>query len=550
MVTRKTSPSSKAVYGTIALLIIFASLAVSVRLGLKGDGDLPTGDSAWTLSTTLQVVATEKGATIAIPPPWDTRYSRLFAQSLSHSGLRQKRIKSEVDKRDIVLVAAKAGSYTTEAIFSIHVSALARSEPNKQTLSEQNRAQWLSASEGVSINTPATLAIVERLTKAAQSPEEIIGKLFDYVSSNIRIDQRASSDSEIALSKKRGTALGSIRALTALLRTAHLPARMVTGVNLQVTAKEQPFFWLEVYDAESWLPLDPVHGYIKQLPAFYIPLRKADGPLVTTENARVMSTVWKIDTAYAPRSLLSSDRRKLSDILDLNRLSPASRENLGVLLLLPLGVLATEIMRQLIGIRTYGTFTPSLLALAVVHVEWRTAMIIFMLVTVIGVAIRSFLPKLNLQRTPLLAIVFTLVSLSMAIVVSGFIYFDPAMDSIVVLLPVVVLTMLVDRIYSVADERGMRTALVRLFWTTVSALISLLILLQAEWGTWLVAYPEIHAITLACIIMIGLYQGPKLRDFAVLHWLHEPAVFRSRRTDKKARSAKAVVEKKVDDEMI
>lgn len=536
MATSKTSPSFKAIYATIALLLIFVLFAVSVRTWVKQADELPTGDSAWTIRIAQQIVATEKGATISIPPPWDTRFARLFAQSLSHSGLRQKRIKTDTNKRDVVLIAPKAGNYSTEAIFSIHVSSLLRSEPKKSNLSELNRSQWLAESAGILINTPTTVAIVDRLSKADLTSEELIEKLFNYVSSNIRIDHRASSDSEDALTKKRATALGSSRALVALLRTAHLPARIVTGVNLQVAAKDQPFFWLEVYESESWLPLDPAHGYMKNLPAFYIPLRKADGPLVTTENAKVTSTVWKIDTAHAPGTLLSSESRKLTDILDLNRLSPASRENLGVLLLLPLGVLATEIMRQLMGIRTYGTFTPSLLALAIVHVDWRTAMIVFLLVTVIGVAIRAYLPNLNLQRTPLLAIVFTLVSISMALVVSGFTYFDPGMDSIVVLLPVVVLTMLVDRIYSVADERGMRTAMVRLYWTIVSAFISLLILWQTDWGLWLVAYPEMHAITLASIIMIGLYQGPKLRDLPILHWLHEPVLRKSRGNDKTVQS--------------
>ena len=190
-------------------------------------------------------------------------------------------------------------------------------------------------------------------------------------------------------------------------------------------------------------------------------------------------------------------------------------------------------MRQLMGIRTYGTFTPSLMALAVVHVDRTTAIIVFLLVTIIGITIRSYLPNLNLQRTARLAMVFTLVSISMAIVMSGFIYFDPGVDSIVVLLPVVVLTMLVDRIYTIADQRGMRTALIRLFWTVVAAFVSLFILLQADWSIWLVAYPEIHAVTLAVIIIIGLYQGPKLSEVPALSWLHEPESRVARSTDKR-----------------
>jgi hypothetical protein len=341
------------------------------------------------------------------------------------------------------------------------------------------------------------------------------------------------------LKKKRATMLGSSRALVALLRTAHLPARIVVGINLQAPAADQPYYWLEVYDDETWWPLNPAMGHLRQLPPYYVPLRKGDSSVVKTESINITSTVWEIDTTRAPAALLGADQKKLMDILDLNRLSPANRENLAVLLLLPLGVLATEIMRQIMGIRTYGTFTPTLIALAIVHVDWLTATIIFSLVTVIGIAIRSYLPNLKLQRTPRLAIVFTLVAVSMSTVVSGFMYFDPGMDGLVVLLPVVILTMLVDRIYTVADQNGMRTAMIRLLWTVVSAFGSLLVLLQTDWGIWLVAYPELHAITLAVIILIGLYKGPKLSSVAALRWLHEPELVKSRKLKKVSHSGQS-----------
>lgn len=543
MTTKKKTPvpvtPPKVIYYAIAGLLLFFLFAISFRLSIQQDGKLPAGDSAWTISLTHQIEVHDKGAMIQIAPPWDTRFARLFAQSLSHTGLHQKRTKADSSKRDIILIAPATGVFTAQTIFSVHVSSLPRGEAKKSTLSEDNRSQWLSPASGVEINTTATTAIVERLSKNSASAEETIEKLFNYVSNNIRINQRASSDSEKALAKKRGTVLGSNHALLALLRTAHLPARLVTGVNLQAAAAEQPAYWVEVYDAEAWIPLDPANGYLKNLPPYFIPMRRGGEQLVIIEKATVRSTTWKINTVTAPKGLSVSDSKNLLDVFDLNRLSPTNREKLGVLLLLPLSVLATEIMRHLMGIRTYGTFSPSLLALSVVHVDRTTALIVFLLVTVIGITIRAYLPNLNLERTARLSIVFTLVSISMALVMSGFIYFDPSVDSAVVLLPVVVLTMLVDRIYSVADQRGMHTAMIRLMWTAVAAVISFFVLLQSEWSIWLVAYPEIHLVTLAVIILVGLYQGKKLSELPVLSWLHEPAPRKSRSTDRANQSGQS-----------
>lgn len=530
--TVHTQPVPKTIYLTIFFLLIFAILSTSLRVIMRSDDSLPAGDSAWSISITTQVEALDKDAAVFIPPPWDTRHARLYSQSLSHPGLRQRRTKSDQKDRNIVLTAPKAGHYTIESNFNIYVSHLPLSEPRKPRLSEQNRASWLTSSTGVEVNTSTTDRIVGGFAHNTPDSEQLIEMLFNFVSNNIRIDPAASSASETALTSKRANALGSTRALLALLRSAHLPARIVTGVDVQ-SSLQQPRYWAEVYDGEKWLPLDPVSGYLKELPISYIPVRKGDNQFIITENANVTSTQWEIITLPTYEGLLTSDIRRPTDILDLTRLSPDSREILSVLLLLPIGVLTTELLRQFAGIRTYGTFTPTLFALAITHVYWITAIIVLFLVTVIAVTIRAAMPDLKLQRTARLAIVFTLVSMSMSIVVSGINYFDPGVDNTVTLLPLVILTMLVDRIYTVYDERGFHTAIVRLAWTVIAAMISLYVLLQTHWGTWLVSYPEMHAVTLAIVIMIGLYQGPKLRDSPSFAWLKEPArTLRDRKTDK------------------
>lgn len=543
----KSNVTAKKAFSIILLLLLVAILAISLRTSMIRDNDLPGGDSAWSINLVLQLETYEKASSVQISPPWDTTFTRMYAQSLAHPELQLKRTKKTDNNRDIILIAADPGKYTVNAAFNIHVSALQRSNLKKTTLSELNRSLWLSSSDDVLVDSKTALTILDQFPSTEFSTEVLIEKLFNYVSNNVRIRQYGNIDSDVTLRKRRGSELGLNNALLALLRSAHLPARLVTGVNLRDNASSQPYYWVEVYDNEAWLPLDPVHGYMKQLPAFYVPLRKGGDSLFIVENAEVLNTDWSINTMDMPNQYQESDSMNTLDIFNFNRLSPSNRENLGILLLLPLGVLATELLRQIGGIRTYGTFTPTLLALATVHVDRITALIVFSLVIVIGIAIRSLLPNFDLERTARLAIVFTLVSASMSIVTSGLIFFDPSVDSIVVLLPVVILTMLVDRIYSVSDERGLHTAMVRLFWTLVAAFFSLLVLWQSSWSMWLVAYPETHLVTLAFIILIGLYRGPKLSELAVFYWLREPVVRSSIKTDRVTKSGRAANSSGVDD---
>jgi hypothetical protein len=176
-----------------------------------------------------------------------------------------------------------------------------------------------------------------------------------------------------------------------------------------------------------------------------------------------------------------------------------------------------------VGIRTYDTFTPTLLALVAVFVDWLTALIVFSQAIILGVLGRSAMPDLGLTRVPRLSIVFTLVAMLMALVVSLLTHFDPAIDSAIVLLPIVILTTLVDRIYAVAVESGMRIVTYRLMWIVVAAIVSLAILLQSHWGQLLLAYAEAHAITVAIIILLGEYHGRQLSEFSNMRWMKEPS---------------------------
>jgi len=154
-----------------------------------------------------------------------------------------------------------------------------------------------------------------------------------------------------------------------------------------------------------------------------------------------------------------------------------------------------------------------------VYADWRTAVLIFLIVVVIGIGGRALLPGLRLMKVPRLSVVFTLVALTMTFVISvlDFIRVNPAGH--MVLLPMVVLTTIVDRVYSVADEKSKRVALLQLFWTVVVALCCVLLFQWAPAGRLLLVYPELHLITLALLLLLGLYDGKKLIEISHFRFL-------------------------------
>ena len=148
-----------------------------------------------------------------------------------------------------------------------------------------------------------------------------------------------------------------------------------------------------------------------------MPVRKGGSSIVGESSAADITVSYDISEEFVPTGLLGQETKGVSDILDLTRLSLDARVNMAILLLLPLGALLTTSCTNIIGIRTYGTFTPTLLALTTIYAEWITTLFIFSTIAFIGLFGRSFMPD-KLTRTPRLTIVFTIVAMSMTLGIS------------------------------------------------------------------------------------------------------------------------------------
>ena len=508
-------PVNRAILFLLALGIIL----MSVRQLSSDDPILPSGDSVWRVVFNSTINISKIGTEINIAPLWNTQHVRVFGQSLFHPGMREKRIKKNLNTRDIVLAANNIGVVHLEARFDLHLSQIPLSLA-KQVLKEDDRQKWLIESEGIPVNTEALDQVIDQSIKEDSSTTERVQAIFDHVSEQVRISSNGSHDGGLALQAGQGSELGATRALVSLLRSAHLPSRIVSGIDLTVSNDQLPVYWAEAYYENQWHIFDNVKGYFDKLSPQMIPVRRGGAHIVQIDGNKLETLKIQKTQTSAPDNLHIGTSKNIFEIFNLSRIAPAGREALALLILLPIGVLFTELLRQFVGIRTYGTFTPTLLAMAAVYVDIATAIVIFSIVIIFGVAGRSLMPS-QLSRVARLSIIFTMVATIMVFAVSTLIFFNPAIDTAIVLLPIVILTTLVDSFYSTADEKGLVIAMQRLAWTVCAAAVSLLVLIQSPWGHWLLNYPEFHLFTIAVIILLGTYHKKRLSDFKAFTWIRE-----------------------------
>jgi len=342
--------------------------------------------------------------------------------------------------------------------------------------------------------------IVEEVREESADVESFTAAILSRLN-GIAVDENTSlflSDTETPLEKAR--------LAKTLLAGAEIPSLLVHGVMLQADVQRAPVHtMLAVYDGDDWLLFDPGTGH-QGIP---------DGFMIWWRDDEIMATV----SGASLQDVQISIKRRLESALDQatrrveienSRIGKISVLQLPVqtqsvyelLLLVPFGILVVVILRNFIGLSSFGTFAPVLIALAFRETELLKGILLFILIVSLGLFFRFYLERLRLLLVPRLAAVVTIVVLLMTTI--SMISYQLGIETglSVSLFPMVIISMVIERMSVVWEERGAATSIRE----------GLGSLLMAALAYWVSVFPEVNLVVLGIIIALGRYTGFRLTE--------------------------------------
>ena len=514
-------------YWTVLALAGIAAAAFLAR-GLSGrPSPVPGVRNFWRLRYEIGFRAGEHGGQIRAALPDSRGPSRIYEESFVRSGLPMQMVRDPANADRVVAITCPKGRTKGRfaAEFDIRTDVAVRPTTQaQQRLTARKRERYLLAERQIQVGSPEAQAVVASLLDQPEADETLLHHLYTYCRASIRPgppaagsrwppdDAEGASDATAVLKRKSGTPTGKARALVALCRTAEIPARIVTGFVLGDQKNVRPHVWAEAHNGNEWITCDPWNGRYQLWPNDYLPIRRDGTEIVTTAG------IEKCQVSYAVSPITRGPGRALArtatlgDILDLTRLPLAMRRTMAILLLLPLGALVTAIFRNVIGLQSFGTFTPALLALSLLYADFWTGLAVFVLVLLIGLATRAFLDRLKLLMVPRLGFLLTVVVLVLAFCVSVLDALGVTPSTQAVILPLVIVTMMIERFYVGCDEQGLGHCLKRLAGTIVIAACCYALLQWDVLGRIVVQTPECVLLVAALLLMIGRYSGYRLGE--------------------------------------
>ena len=201
----------------------------------------------------------------------------------------------------------------------------------------------------------------------------------------------------------------------------------------------------------------------------------------------------------------------LSTLVNYMVTKGVSSEMIILLLMLPLILTIITFLKQVVGVTTFGLYTPAVITLSLVALGWEIGLVLLAVILFAGYLTRAFMKRYRLLYFPKIATILTVISLVLLVVLAVAASFGITLapDTIFILL---IMATLSEEFMSVKAEMGLRNALMAVGETVIVALVCFVIVQWAVLKSLIIAYPETVFLTIVVNIFLGKWTGLRLSE--------------------------------------
>ncbi len=389
-----------------------------------------------------------------------------------------------------------------EGEYDLFYEATVKALPETRSKGTESPEEWvppdLSPEERQAVSS-----LFERVRARTQSLRDQVPLLAE------QLGEMSQKDLQLVAGTLKSSAFIE-RGLRRILTAAGIPAERVRGFDLANPKRNPPMLtWIQVWDGTAWNEFDVDRG-TWGVPETYFTWWTGSRPIIDAEGVRDERVTFAITTVDEESSAAMIARSAEKGFVLLYTLPAEVQAVYRVILLIPIGGLIIVLLRNIVGIETFGTFMPVLIALAFRETRLWWGLLLFSVVVGAGLVTRFYFEKLRLLLVPRLAATLTVV-IMLLVVVSGFAnYIGLDKGPSVALFPMVIMTMAIERMSVQWEESGPHTAL-RLGAMTLAAAMLVYAVITNEYLAYILfTFPELLFIVLASAIMLGRYTGYRL----------------------------------------
>lgn len=187
-----------------------------------------------------------------------------------------------------------------------------------------------------------------------------------------------------------------------------------------------------------------------------------------------------------------------------------------VVLILMLPIIATFIafLRQVVGLKAFGIYTPLIVTFAFLATNGiKYGIAIFMAVILVGMLMRFALKPFRLLYLPRVAIMLTIVALAILCVLAFGGGLRRTGLAAVSIFPILIMITIVEKFVAVQIEEGSKRAIFLALETLVISIVGFYIASSEALIKFLIMYPWAVLLTLPVNILLGKWTGLRVSEY-------------------------------------
>lgn len=447
-------------------------------------------------------------------PPSDERQV-VSEEHNASSALHFERLAEGQNLRGVWTAAAVADDSTIDYSFEV-ASRPVRFELGRKIAVPDGYAapiaEYLKPEQYIQVDEPEIGRKLVELHADRGDARSRLDKIYRFTSSLTPRAFKGTTDALTALRLGEASCNGKSRLFVALARAGGIPARLVGGLILEPGAKRTSHQWVEAHVGGHWVPFCPTNHHFAELPANYLVLYRGDESLLAHTadinfDYRFETKLRQVPSKKARQSLASINVWALFDRLGL----PFSL--LRTLLMLPVGALVVVLCRNIVGIPTFGTFLPALIAAASLQTGALWGVVGVVVIVALVALVRWVLQRFALLHSPTLAILLAAVVVTMLTTSLVAERLSLVALTRISLFPIAVLAITAERFYVALAEHGVSAASRELAGTVAVVLACYALMNSLALQALVVGFPEMLLVVVAFDAYLGTWTGIRISEY-------------------------------------
>ena len=302
-----------------------------------------------------------------------------------------------------------------------------------------------------------------------------------------------------------------------ILSYKRIPARIVRAIKLEEGKKtEKPDIMLEAYFKNKWVLYDLNNANIG-LPKNWVVFQRGGVSLLDVHGGEDSKVLFSVLKSVATPIKMAEYRAKNHKFLvpyeyNIYSLPILEQNTLKWLMIFPLAILIVVIMRNVIGVATMGTFTPMLIAMALVKTGLVPGVVCFSVMIFLGLLMRAMVARLNLLLVPRISFVVIFVILLIQVLTVVGYRLNLEIVSSAIFFPIIITAWIIERASITWEEEGAKNTLKEIFNTLLTAMITYIVISSEYVRHIMFAFNEFNLVIMFVVMLLGTYTGYRLTE--------------------------------------